>query len=308
MTTSNKRARLLRLMDMVFTTWMRRSDYQASYVEVYSGAAFLWAEVVCKILCFLKKPYALTLHGGNLPTFAQRFPKRVTRLLQDADIVTAPSQYLLDKMRPYRTDICLIPNPIELELYPFRVRVRPAPRLIWLRAFHNIYNPQLAPLVIANLRTSYPEITLTMIGPDKENSVLQETRNLIEELGLQRNIEITSGIPKNQVPEVLGQGDIFINTTNVDNTPVSVMEAMACGLCIVSTNVGGIPYLLEHGRDALLVHPNDPKAMSMAVCRILTEPGLAEKLSRSARRKAEQFDWAVVLPQWEALFQNLIKA
>jgi Glycosyltransferase len=92
-----------------------------------------------------------------------------------------------------------------------------------------------------------------------------------------------------------------LNTSRVDNTPVSVLEAMACGLCVVSTNVGGISYLLEDGHDALLVPSNDPSAMAAAVHRILVEPSLAKHLSYNARKKSEQFDWSNILPQWEAL-------
>jgi glycosyltransferase involved in cell wall biosynthesis len=76
-------------------------------------------------------------------------------------------------------------------------------------------------------------------------------------------------------------------------------------MCIVSTNVGELPYLWENGVDALLVPPNDPEAMAAAVKRILTEPGLAEKLSKNARIKAEQFDWPIILPQWEELFNSI---
>jgi glycosyltransferase involved in cell wall biosynthesis len=84
-----------------------------------------------------------------------------------------------------------------------------------------------------------------------------------------------------------------------------VLEAMACGLCIVSTNVGGLTYLLEDEHDALLVPPNDPAAMAAAVRRLLTEPGLAERLSRNARHKAEEFDLSVILPQWERLIETV---
>ncbi len=87
--------------------------------------------------------------------------------------------------------------------------------------------------------------------------------------------------------------------------PVSVLEAMGCGLCVVSTNVGGIPYLLEHEKDALLVPPGQADKMAAAVRRILTEPGFAEKLSRNARRKAEQFAWDAVLPKWENILLDL---
>lgn len=305
-TTSEIRSRLFRLPDMLSTVFFQRKTYQIAYVEVYSGTAFLWAEVVSTLLDILRKPYILTLHGGNLPAFARRWPRRIKRLLKGAGTVTAPSRYLQEAMSTYREDIFLIPNPLEIQNYPYRLHSASKPHIVWLRAFHNIYNPQMAPLAIATLRTSYPEIKLTMIGPDKGDGTLQETRRLIEKLGLQKNIEIIPGISKNKVSEYLGNADIFINTTDVDNTPVSVLEALACGLCVVSTNVGGIPHLLQDGVDALLVPPDDPQAMADVILHLLREPELAERLSRNARKKAEQFDWSVILPQWEALFSEVI--
>jgi glycosyltransferase involved in cell wall biosynthesis len=270
-------------------------------VEVYSGRAFLWAESACWLLSSLRKPYILTLHGGNLPTFASRNIKRVKRFLQKANMVTAPSRYLQEAMRLYRTDISLIPNPMDIAKYSFRLRVSPQPRLAWLRAFHQIYQPQMAVDVIARLKKLFPGSHLTMIGPDKGDGSLQETQQLIDRLGLWNHITIVPGIPKNQVPKYLEQADIFINTTSVDNTPVSVMEAMACGLCIVSTNAGGIPYLIEHEKDALLVRPDAPDDMTNAIRRILTQTGLAQQLSINARRKVEHFDWSAALPQWESI-------
>jgi len=80
---------------------------------------------------------------------------------------------------------------------------------------------------------------------------------------------------------------------------------MACGLCVVSTDVGGMPYLVENGEQALLVPPNDAAAMAGAVRRVLTEPGLAEKLSRAGRARAEEFDWSRVLPEWQKLLGSL---
>ena len=84
------------------------------------------------------------------------------------------------------------------------------------------------------------------------------------------------------------------------------MEAAACGLCIVTTNAGELPLLWENGVDAIIVPMNDSKAMADAVIRILTEPGLAQKLSTNARKKAENYDWSVILPQWEALFDRVL--
>ncbi len=302
---SRQRFRPLRFLDMLFTAWLHRKKYQVAYVEVYSGLAFIWAESVCWILNKIQKPYIVALHGGNLPVFACRWPKRVKRLLSSAPIAIAPSSYLIKEMFVYRRDIHLIPNPIEVRSYPFRLRSKPEPHLIWLRAFHNIYNPQMVPSIMAELRKVFPGIVVTMIGPDKGDGALYETQKRIEAFGLQQSIKIVKGIPKSHVPKMLELGDIFINTANIDNTPVSVIEAMASGLCVISTNVGGIPYLLEDQEDSLLVPADDVDAMVVAVKRILTEPDLAERLSGNARRKAEQFDWSVVLPQWEKLFSEV---
>jgi len=305
-TTSEETGRTARLLDMLGTVWRKRHHYRLATIDTFSGPAFLWAELVAQALHALAKPCVLILHGGNLPDFARRNPERVTRLLKSAAIVTAPSRYLQESMRQYRGDVRLLPNAIDLALYPSRVRANPAPRMIWLRAFHAVYNPSLALRTLAALVREHPEARLTMAGPDKGDGSLQAFRGATEELRLVDRVDYVGLVQKADVPAWLDRGDIFINTTDFDNTPVSVVEAMACGLCVVSTNVGGIPYLLEHEVDALLVPPNDPGAMAAAVKRVLAEPGLAEKLSRNARRKAEGFDWQVALPQWEKLLREAV--
>jgi glycosyltransferase involved in cell wall biosynthesis len=306
LTTSPKHGRVSFLLDVLATLWRQRRCYEVASIAVFSGPAFTWAEAAAQLLRSVGKPYVAQLHGGNLPGFSRRWPDRMTRLLSSAAVVTAPSRYLQESMRPYRSDIRLLPNAIDLPSYPFRVRATPLPRMVWLRAFQVTYNPGLALQVLSGLTSEYPESTLTMIGPDKSDGSLQAFRGTAEDLQLTKSVEYAGLVRKADVPTWLGRGDIFLNTTNVDNTPVSVIEAMACGLCLVSTNVGGVPYLLEHERDALLVPPNDPEAMADAVRRILNEPRLAESLSRNARRKAEQFDWQVTLPQWERLFEEAL--
>jgi len=151
----------------------------------------------------------------------------------------------------------------------------------------------------------FPDVHLTMIGGDKGDGSLIHVRHIAEQKGLVRRMHLPGGVSKTELPRWFNTGDIFLNTTDVDNTPVTVLEAMACGLCVVSTNVGGLSYILEHEKDALLVSPNDPEEMSSAVRRILTEPGLAARLSNNARRKVTAFDWEMILPQWHELLGRL---
>jgi glycosyltransferase involved in cell wall biosynthesis len=292
---------------MVSTAWVRRSDYLAAYVEVYSGHAFYWAEAVCWVLRCARKPYVLALHGGALRSYAQRWPWRVRRLLRSATAVSTPSFYLRETLQPYWSDIHVIPNGLDIALYPFLLRDRPRPRLVWLRAFHRIYNPTLAIRVVALLAQEFPEVYLSMVGPDKGDGSLQDAKRMASELGVADRIDWEEGVSKALVPSRLQRADILLNTTKFESFGVSLMEAAALGLCVVTTDVGEVPYRWRQGEDALLVPPDDPAAMAVAVRRVLTEPGLAERLSRNARKKAEGFDWSVVLPRWEALFLEVIR-
>src|SRR5437879_8395814 len=95
-TTSTKTSRTLRLADMMATIWRKRHRYSVALVEVYSGLAFLWAEATCWLLRRSHKPYVLTMHSGNLPDFAERWPRRVQNLLCSASSVTTPSHYLFE--------------------------------------------------------------------------------------------------------------------------------------------------------------------------------------------------------------------
>jgi len=306
LTTSDRVNKLTRLLAVVGTIISKRKKYKIALVDVFSGPAFIWAFLSAFFLKIFKKPFILVLHGGNLPSFSKKFRFFVRQLFDWANAICSPSTYLQKKLSHINPDIIIIPNPLEIKQYPFIKRKNPSANLIWLRAFHQIYNPNLVPATLALLTGQFPEINISMIGPDKGDGSLKMMETLAKKHLVEKQIKITLGVPKDQVPVFLNQGDIFINTTNIDNTPVSVIEALACGLAVVSTNVGGIPYLLQHEEDALLVPPNDPEAMAAAVRRLLTEPGLAERLSVNARKKAEQFDWEVILPQWEKLFEEVL--
>src|SRR5437867_8000674 len=101
LTTSRKRPKLFRLADMVLSAVKHRHAYGVAQIDVFSGLAFFFAEAVGYTLRRLNKPYVLTLHGGNLPEFAKRWPGRVRRLLSSAKVVTAPSGYLKEGMEKY---------------------------------------------------------------------------------------------------------------------------------------------------------------------------------------------------------------
>jgi len=306
--TSSVPGRALRALDIARTIWRRRHDFDVAHVEVYSGAAFLWAELACLALRWAAKPYILSLRGGNLPGFAQRYPRRVKRMLRSAQAVIVPSGYLHEQMRPYRQDLTLVPNSLDVQAYPFRPRAQAKASLIWMRAFHGIYNPTLAARTLALLEREFPDVRLQMIGPDMRDGSLGATARISAEMGVAHRVHIHGPVPKGEVGQWLNRADIFLNTPTVDNTPVTVLEALACGLCVVSTNVGGLRHLLRHEYDALLAPGGDAESIAAAVRRVLLEPPLAQQLSRNGRKTAEQFAWSRTLPMWDQVLRTAARA
>jgi len=261
--------------------------------------------MTCWALRRVKRRYVLTLHGGSLPEFAERNSGRVRRLLNSAAAVTVPSRYLAPVVERARGDYLLIPNPVDLQAYAFRPRPTPSPRLLWLRAFHAAYNPEVTLEAFCLLRESHPAATLTMVGPDKGDGTWQKVALLVRRRGLENSVHLIGQVPRAEVQRQLAAHDIFINSTDVDNTPVSVLEAMAAGLCIVSTNVGGIPFLLQDEKTALLVPPRNAPALAEAVRRLLATPALASRLSSAGYAAAVGNDWTSVLPQWQELLRSV---
>jgi len=305
-TASGKINKLARLFDMLLTTWRYRDEYNCAFIEVFSGQAFIWAEIVCSLLHRLNKPYILGLWGGNLPDFAKRNSRLVDKLLRSATLVVAPSFYLLEKLRPYTSaKITVFPYGVDLSHFQYRIRSKVEPKIISMRGFHSIYCPWIATEVIALLKDTIPGIKLVMTGGDKQDGSLEKTEKIIQEYSLEEVVKVSGFLEKSELERLVMSSDILFNTPIIDNTPVSVIQAMACGLCIVSTNVGGLPYLIDDEVDGLLVPPNNPESIVAAVQRILSEPGLATKLSANAHAKAEQYDWSVILPKWEELLEGV---
>ena len=300
-TYSNQRNQLLRLISMLWAIIQHRHvDYLL--IDTYSTLGFWYAYLSGILAQKLNIKYIPILHGGDLPKRLKSHPKACQQLFNNAYINIAPSAYLLYHFRKagYQ-NLTYIPNTIELKNYPYQERSDIAPRLLWVRSFAQIYNPILALKVLRQLVASYPNAQLSMVGPFKDDSI-ETCKAYAAKYDLP--VTFTGGMPKADWLEYAQDFDIFINTTNVDNTPVSVIEAMAIGLPVVTTNVGGIPYLLEDQKKALLVPPDNVNAMKQAITSLLENPKKTKSLSQTGRKKVEAFDWEVVKEKWVGILKH----
>jgi len=301
---SSLRNPLLRLFNMGTAVWNAPRKNSCVIVDLCSGPrAFPAAYAVSTICRITRKPYVVVMHGGNLPALLSTSRSRLLSILRGAERVVSPSTYLANEFSKY-VEVEVIPNALSVRNYSYKQRNSVRPTFLYLRAFHTRYGPLTAIKAFAIVRLEYPDARLVMAGPEIDD-VLPKCKSLAREYGLEDSIEFLGRVPKSRIPELGQQCDVFLNPTFVDNTPVSIVEAMAMGMCIVATNVGGLPHLLQDGETALLVPPEDEQAMAKAILRLLREPELASRLSRSARASAEFMDWTAVLPKWIDLIQEV---
>ncbi len=294
--TSTIPSRLPRLLDTLacLARWSRSID--VAIVSVFSDKAFVVADATTLLLRALGKPQVLVLHGGALPEFQRRHPDWMRRVLRRGCIVVAPSEYLARATRPLGLIAEVMPNILEIEKYSFRSRERPHPRLLWMRTFHEIYNPGMAVDVLAALKPFIPDAILTMAGQEKGR--LQHVRDAASARRLDASIRFPGFLDLEGKQREFAGHDIFLNTNRIDNMPVSLLEAAAFGLPIVSTDVGGISDLFIHEETALLVGSEDASAMADAVRRLLDDPDLSARLSGNARRLAESCSWTALRHRW----------
>ncbi len=290
----------LRLTEILWKTATTGRQVDYILIDTYSTSAFWYAYFAGTLAKIISTKYIPILHGGDLPKRLQRSKRACDKLFNNAYANVAVSGYLNHEFEKagYRTVV--IPNSIEISKYPFRLRDQPRPKLLWVRSFHRQYNPLMAADVLAGLLQIHPDAELCMVGPDKDGS-LGEFKDYIRQKGTEEHVKITGKLSKEDWISLSENYDFFINTTNVDNTPVSVIEAMALGLCVISTNPGGIPFLVQDGVDAKLVNPQNSSLMIRTVDYLLKNPEDVVQLSVNARKKAEQFDVNVIIPAWKDL-------
>lgn len=294
---SSKANKIARLMDMLMAVWRQRKSVEIVLIDTYSTQNFYYAFMVSQLCRALHLPYIPILHGGRLPQRLQAYPKLCRRLFNHALTNVCPSKYLQDAFaNEGYTNLTYAPNPIPLEQYPFTERRFDIPKLLWVRSFASLYNPGMAVQVLKRLQDLGIPAELCMVGPDSDGS-LQQVKDLATELGV--TVQFTGKLSKAAWMALSQDHNIFINTTHVDNTPVSVIEAMALGLPVVSTNVGGMPYLIEHETTGLLVKPTDVDAMVAAILQLIEHPEERSSIIKHARVLAESFDWGVVKQRWK---------
>jgi glycosyltransferase involved in cell wall biosynthesis len=293
----------LRFLDMMVSILSNRKWSDVVLIDTYSSFAFYYATFAALLANYMKIPYILILHGGNLECRLRRNTRFSRYIFKHSYTLVAPSGFMRQLFLKYGySNIKLIPNNIDLSLYPFLHRIHVRPTILWVRSFASLYNPQLAIYMIDVLKNEFSDIQLCFVGPEKDGT-MEECQMLTQEKQLENRIIFKGKLSKDDWIALSAEYDIFLSTTNIDNTPISVMEAMALGMVVVSTNAGGVPYLIEDAENGYLYNVGDLEGLINTMRSVLRLDN--GDLSLNARKKAENWDWEIVKEQWKELFDEL---
>jgi glycosyltransferase involved in cell wall biosynthesis len=224
--------------------------------------------------------------------------------MEMSDIIIVPSDFLNEVFKKFGLNAKVIPNIADIEEFPFKYRDKFRPRFVVARHLEPIYNVECAIRCFAHILDRFPHAILKIAGNGTDESSL---RAYVRELDLNGSVKFLGNVNRSEIVNLYDEVDIFLNSSNVDNMPIAILEAMASGLPVVSTNAGGIPYLVQDGRTGFLVNLNDHQAMAKKIIQLLESPVMARNIVKEARQYVEVFCWDNVKKQWLAEYKKVLK-
>lgn len=287
-----------RLLPYLWRLWVEagRSDV----LHVFANSGWAWHLVAWPALLIGRWRGAgviVNYRGGHADTFFSTAPRHVLRALAAADLRVTPSGYLHRVFAKHGLDAHIIPNIVDLSRFEFSpVReVGTAPHLIVTRNLEALYDIPTALRAFRRVREAFAGATLTVAGSGPELTALQHS---VAEWGLQACVRFSGRIDNAQIPQLYATADLMLNPSTVDNMPISILEAMACGVPLVSTDAGGIPDLVDSGRTGWLVPVGDDQAMAERAITLLRDRAGRATLCNAARHHVDAFAWPQVRSQW----------
>jgi L-malate glycosyltransferase len=277
---------------------------KASIVHVFSASytSFLLAPLPAIVIAHLYgRPVVLNYHSGEAPDHLRR--SRLARMVLSHAVAlnVVPSSYLRDALASFGIHATVVPNAIDRQAFAYRARVPLRPRLLSTRNFEPHYNVACTLRAFARVQARCPEASLTLVGSGSQDRHL---RDLSRALGL-RNVIFAGAVAPADMPGYYASADIYVQTPSVDNMPLSMLEAFASGLPVVSTRVGGVPVLLTDGVHGLLAPDDDAGAVASQVLKLLDDPDAARAMAAAARATCSAYDWAAVREAWLTVYNAI---
>jgi glycosyltransferase involved in cell wall biosynthesis len=273
----------------------------ADVVHVFSASywSFLVAQAPALVAArVLGKRVILNYHSGEADDHLEHWGVLVHPWLRLAHEVVVPSEYLRAVFRRHGYDVFVVPNVVDTSRFRYRERAPLRPRCVSVRNLERMYAVDNTIEAFARVLDRFAEATLTIAGYGSEERRL---RNLAAARA-PGAVRFVGRVEPRDMPYLLDEADIFLNSSVVDNQPLSVLEAFAAGLPVVTTPTGDIANMVRDDETGRLVPPGDPAAMANAVIGLLKQPDRAAAIARHASAELERHSWGYIRERWTAIY------
>ncbi len=277
---------------------------RAQVVHLFANSGWAWHVLAAPALFMARwrgVPAIVNYRGGQADEFFARAPRHVLRALARAALRITPSTFLQRVFASHGLAAEVIPNIIDLSRFtprPLRAALD-GPHLIVTRNLEALYDIPTALGAFVQVRARHPGARLTVAGTGPERAALQQ---LAAELGVAAAVRFAGRIDNADIAALYASADLMLNPSKADNMPISILEALASGVPVVSTRAGGIPDMVKHESTALLVPVGDAGAMAAAALRLLNDPALTQRLREAGIAQAARYAWPRVRGQWQAAY------
>ncbi len=296
---------LFRLLPYGVALWRTAGRCELFHVMANSGWSWhLFAAPAIRVAAWRGVPVVVNYRGGEAGSFLARAHASVRRSMAKAALLVVPSGFLQAVFAQHGIQAQIVPNIVDLVRFrpPQESRPRGA-HLVVVRNLEPIYDNATAVRALALLRQIHPQAHLTIAGTGPEAAALHA---LVTSLGLASAVRLVGRLDRDAVAALYRDADVALNPSTVDNMPNSILEAWASGVPVVSTNVGGVPFIVKDGTSALLVPPRDPQALAAAVGRLLENVRLAEALAGAGVFEARRYSWQRVSAELAATYHKAL--
>lgn len=306
LTVSTKVGRLPRLWDTVKTIIKHRNEFDIAVVPLFGGLSLVLEHILTVLLKALNKSIVIVVRGGAIPNKMKTQSKYYLPVLKRANVIVSPSSFTQSCFRQYGVDCTLIENVVNLRNYQFNDKQIFRPYLFWMRTFEDVYNPEMAIRLAALLSKKYTDFKMVMAGYD--HGSLTMVKELAASLNVSDKIEFRGYIENDEKNKYAAEHDFYICTNRIDNAPVSFIEMMALGMPIITVNSGGIPYLVTHNENALMVNLDDDQAMADCISSVIEQPEIGRRIASNGLTFCKQFGEEPVMYKWNKLFAEVRQA
>ena len=273
-------------------------------VHVFSASyfSFLLAPTPALFIARLfGKKVILNYHSGEAEDHLRCWPRTAVPIMKLADELIVPSSYLVGVFRRFGLTASAVANVIDQTRFKFRQRRPLRPLFLSNRNLYPLYNVGCILKAFAKIQERFPEAKLTIAGDGSQRPALEI---LSRQLKL-RNVEFRGLVAPEKMSELYDEAHIFLNSSNIDNMPGSILESFASGLPVISTSAGGISCIVTHEKTGLLVPRNDHEAMASLAIRLLESPDLAERITVNAYEECPAYTWPAVRDAWVSTYMRL---